>query len=480
MPVEITILSGSRRAAQVHLDTDEFQVGTTPGCTVAFDAALDPAAAGQSATFALREDGWWLTNTGSKEMLVNHLPIAGRHRLRSGDIVRLSSEGPDFSFAIVPPRKPVPSQIAGQPAEVRNPVVSEVAASAAGDRRRPRMAILALSGAAAVALCCLAFWLLTRDSGTAKEAVASAEVESPAPSVSSAATSAVAMPEQSAQQPAAAVIQARRGAPDQSESAPPEPPVQGDTSAVPGAFDQVLDSVALLTVEHPQGAASWPFGTACVIRENALLTTATVALELAKFRRAGWKVWAMGKAANGKQAIDDVRVHVGYVKAADNREEQIYFDLALLTPHGNLEHLCPLADLAESDEVESGFPVACVGIPHEGDLMNRFDEFKPEVILGKVFVVTALQPSPSAPRLIHVQAQLPRNMYGSPLVNKQGHLLGVYAESTPEGADLRLHYFLQLGGLTSGSLDQDRPELWIAPPLGEDVKTSTPGPGERP
>ena len=54
-------------------------------------------------------------------------------------------------------------------------------------------------------------------------------------------------------------------------------------------------------------------------------------------------------------------------------------------------------------------------------------------------------PSSGAPLLLHLAGTLPKNIYGSPLVNAAGHIVGVYAEKAqPTGADtvagLELHY----------------------------------------
>jgi hypothetical protein len=99
MAVEIQILSGARQGERLVLEGRELRVGSDRNCEVFFDAARDPAVQGRSAVLHLRDDGWYLHSTGG-QVWVNQQPVARSTRLRSGDIVRMSESGPDFSFGI--------------------------------------------------------------------------------------------------------------------------------------------------------------------------------------------------------------------------------------------------------------------------------------------------------------------------------------------------------------------------------------------
>jgi len=99
MAVEILILSGARQGERLVLSATEFRAGAEPDCAVYFDPRVDAGAAGRSVCFRLLEDGWYATAAGS--VLINQQVIAGPTRIRSGDIVRMSERGPDFSFSIV-------------------------------------------------------------------------------------------------------------------------------------------------------------------------------------------------------------------------------------------------------------------------------------------------------------------------------------------------------------------------------------------
>ncbi|MBN1910834.1 MAG: hypothetical protein JW818_13900 [Pirellulales bacterium] len=100
MRVDIQILSGARQGEHVVLDVDRFRVGDQRDCEVRFDPARDAAARGHAATIQRDDDGWRIRNTGTGDVLVNHEPVFGNTRLRSGDVVRMSENGPDFSFTI--------------------------------------------------------------------------------------------------------------------------------------------------------------------------------------------------------------------------------------------------------------------------------------------------------------------------------------------------------------------------------------------
>ncbi len=100
MAVEILILSGVRQGERVVLDATNFRVGTNPDCAVFFDPLLDTTTANRSASFRLMEDGWYIVHT-TGTILINHRAVTGPTRIRSGDVVRMSESGPDFSFRIV-------------------------------------------------------------------------------------------------------------------------------------------------------------------------------------------------------------------------------------------------------------------------------------------------------------------------------------------------------------------------------------------
>lgn len=101
MPVEITILSGSRQGEQFYLDQNSIRVGDSHGDDLRFDVSQDPSAAGREVELHFEEDGWRIRNLGSRSALINHQSVDSGQPLRSGDIIRLSEDGPDFSFTVL-------------------------------------------------------------------------------------------------------------------------------------------------------------------------------------------------------------------------------------------------------------------------------------------------------------------------------------------------------------------------------------------
>lgn len=101
MAVGITILSGARRGEELAFDQPEFRVGGDPACEIFFDPQQDPAVRGRQALFRLGDDGWYVKSAGGGPLLVNQRQVEASTRLRSGDVVRLSPDGPDFAFKLL-------------------------------------------------------------------------------------------------------------------------------------------------------------------------------------------------------------------------------------------------------------------------------------------------------------------------------------------------------------------------------------------
>ena len=106
MAAEIRILSGARKGERLVLDATEFRVGAERQCQVYFDPRLDPAAQHRSVLLRRTNDGWLVSSIGSGEVLLNQAPIVRETRIRSGDLVRLSDRGPDFSFSFAITNQP--------------------------------------------------------------------------------------------------------------------------------------------------------------------------------------------------------------------------------------------------------------------------------------------------------------------------------------------------------------------------------------
>src|SRR5512138_254502 len=101
MAVEFLILSGSRQGERLVLEGEQFRVGDEPACELFFNPAADPPARGRMLLFRHSDDGWSVLPIGAPGMLLDHDPLSEARSIRSGQVVRMSADGPDFSFRLV-------------------------------------------------------------------------------------------------------------------------------------------------------------------------------------------------------------------------------------------------------------------------------------------------------------------------------------------------------------------------------------------
>jgi hypothetical protein len=105
----------------------------------------------------------------------------------------------------------------------------------------------------------------------------------------------------------------------------------------------------------------------------------------------------------------------------------------------------------------------------EAEPLTRFDNVTPTYHNAKIFMVTHRGDTTSSadvsPRLLSLVGALPKNAYGSPIVNEQGQVLAVYVEKADLSDDKllanladRYHYALCLDSLAG--LLVDSPPAW--------------------
>ena len=93
------------------------------------------------------------------------------------------------------------------------------------------------------------------------------------------------------------------------------------------------------------------------------------------------------------------------------------------------------------------------------------------MVRGKLFVITSLPPSPGGPRLLHVRMTMAAKVYGAPVFNEAGRVVGVFAESAAPAAEqaegeLNLHYVPVVDPLLIRAWLEQRDEtLWVPPTL---------------
>ena len=495
MAVEIFILSGSRRGERLVLDFEQFHAGATPRCKVYFDPQRDPPAQDREAMFRLEGDGWYLHRTGSGEILVNHDVVRGRQRLRSGDVVRMSESGPEFSLAFVarpsgspavpepllplPPAMPVASEPAVPimpplpatpvpPLPVVEPAaVARSAQPARGMGEAGRTLLLIGGGAGICVVCLIAAKLLLTPAAPPRAPVA---LDAPTPGPVANSTTEV-QPAASSRL-ASSQAEAKNAKSDQTETAEKD---QKKTSVTkesapdwPALVSKLKGAVLLVHVElaAPAGASAWPHATCCAVGEHTLLTSASMALDLSKFRQDGFKVWAVDPEAGTRLEVREIRVRRDFGAMKDKSVEQNSANLAFLEVEGKLTKTVPLATAKELGELEEGLPIACVGFSHQGTKVTRHDHFEPRLTLGKVFLVKSPPPhSPDGPRSLDLMAPMPANSYGSPLVDSQGRLLAVYltSASAAESGGLKDLHFAAVAStqLINGWLRDRDEKIWV-------------------
>jgi hypothetical protein len=512
MAVGITILSGARQGDRIEFDLPEFRAGGGRGCQVFFDPDRDREARGCEALFRLDDDGWSLKNLGGGELLVNDRPVRGNTRMRSGDVVRLSPLGPDFSFHLLarlsaattastqlplaaPPGPMVPATAPSksepergwQPRRVDETLATDDEHLADDQRRRPtaNQVILAFVGSAVLVLLLLVGFDTWRDGRPAAVAPLVGDGDEKAAGIRE--ESAVESPNRQTADADQSRLETQEKSGDESPHSKDDDEPATPTAATPrdkwdAVCDPLREAVFLLVVEEPKTQPQWPFATATAIGGDTLLTGATVAVELARFRQRGWKLWAINQVSATRMEIADERVHAGFERAGGKPDRQIYADLGLLTLTGNHPHTAPLAtgaDLDELDELDRGQPVACLAIVHDGEPINRFQSYRPEVTRGKVFAITSLPPSPGGPLLLHVRMTLAAKVYGAPVVNEAGRVLGVFAESAPPPADKPaaksdLHYVPVVDpALVRAWLERHDEALWVHPTVPPEPTAET-------
>ena len=221
--------------------------------------------------------------------------------------------------------------------------------------------------------------------------------------------------------------------------AEPEPPPQPAARPWEAVETALHPAIWLLQVEHATNGRRWPFGTATAIGDKTLLTAATAAVELEKFRQQKFRIYAVRPALSDRPErnveVKGSRVYVGFARSAEKPEQVPYFDLALLSVSEAVPETAPLAAPAELAALEPGLPIAWYGFGHDGQVITKFQSYAPQLVGDRVFLLTALDPqAPGSPRGLHFKAPLPANGFGGPVVNEAGHIVAVYSSSTDPGA----------------------------------------------
>jgi hypothetical protein len=275
-------------------------------------------------------------------------------------------------------------------------------------------------------------------------------------------------------QDGAAIDKSGQKASPQSESAEPRIGATPRTIPEPAAdawtaiAEQIRGAVLALAAEDPNGLGTWSLGTATAIRGDTLLTTASVATHLESMRRDGWKLWAISPEQQIRVEITQVVVHVGYVRSSEKPEQQLFFDLAIVSVGGNLPRACPVAAADELARLDQDSRLGCLALSHGGDNepepIGRFDRLNPELTRGKIQRIDRLSADPAAPRLLLLPGSMPPGAWGSPLFNEQGKIIAVCTEAAQKSATgrMRLNFAPTVEAVSHWLRSQDN-SVWVPP-----------------
>lgn len=438
-----------------------FRIGRGDACALRFEGAAAKYSSWEHAEFRVDgHGGVSVTDLGSSNgTYVNGERITDPTALAPGDTVQIGTKGPRLHVLELPV-----CSVGVSPASPRSGGVSHAAVPAA----RPQIAPLYVAIAAG-ALLGTAGLFLFRGGKSDPPAAVPAKPTSPdqlAPG-SSGNPPAEKRPELPPFNPSPA-NPPNEPADEQSRpvSPPPSPPSPADPWAAAKA--SALPAYRLLVVEDPKTQTAWPYMGAVVVAPRALLTTAEVGVELAKFRQREMTIKAVRDSQDTGTAIDKVRIHTAYQKATP--EEQLFFDLALISTAGDLTGTAAQPSAADLAAIERGLPLACPATIHSGDPIDRFQQLSPEWQTGKLFAVTALSSEAGAPRLLQVRGVLSDKSSGSPIFNDRGELVALYCEAAPDDGggrpDRALHYakliepkLIELG------LSKSENSIWVEPDI---------------
>ncbi len=443
MAVEILILSGARQGARLVLDGKQFRVGTEPDCEVFFDPQHDPSAKDRAALLQLEDGGWHIHSIDNGELTVNQQTVTGSRSLRSGDVVRLSAMGPDLCFRLVPHAAEIPKKSSEFPDRQDGPSPAIVPRPGVSPRE-----VTVASPSAALASSPVPMvptspnpwtkWVLAGLGGCLVAVVLWRVVQPlPAPQVT------IQLGEKSAESMKGdgniGKTETEAIPPKSKTSEPPapksSPPVKPTPPAAENPLVQLRDAVYLVEVE--KAGRFWPCATCVAVGKETLLTSAREAMQLAAWREnEGFKVWVTNPMLGIKKEIREIRLHGVFATLAEKPNDWIYFNLALLSVEGDLPKIAPLASNDELEELKEDTAVSCLGFTHEDKKTLAARQFRPELFQGNIFLTTVAKDLPGQPRLLHIKAKIPQNVYGSPILDEKGRVVGVYgAAALPADQD---------------------------------------------
>jgi len=455
MPVEIAILSGAQQGGRWATDASRIVVGDAAACDICFDGDLDPGARGKRGVLVFHDDGWRFENHGAGSWLVNQTAImAGRDcRLRSGDVVRVSEDGPDLRFTIFTAREfstsiennarshdttpaPLPASAPEptQPAELPSPP----AAAAVG---MPRTAVLAAGFVFVLGLAFgLGYWPTRTATPVAVSGSAATGAEEsdedtdddrePKPDSS---TIPDPDPLQSEDVPSPTAATAIR---DQDLISAKESNEKPSVPPDPGAIQsQVADAMVYLVVEIE--GQKLPVCCGWAAAPNLVVSTAGPIAVLAEMQEKGQAVFA----AYGDQnpsfvPVDELIVHPLFDKGQANAPASRAHNVGVATLKASLPKHCELELASALQKPATGMPLAVVAyaLTTEPDLVpfNVLEPPRLQSLLVRIVGLETLAGATGGLPLLRLEEDAPRGMEGAPVFTAAGKVIGVLGGSAED------------------------------------------------
>ncbi|HQU44613.1 MAG TPA: FHA domain-containing protein [Pirellulales bacterium] len=428
-----------------------FRVGRADSCALRFEGQAAKYSSWEHAEFSVDDEGGaYVTDLGSSNgTYVDGLRIAEAKPLWIGAVVQIGTKGPKLEvLELTPPARPgIAVSVSG-----KRPAAN-------WQRRGPLIGL-------AVALLVIFGFFLTRKGGNAQPRP---EPIKPQPAHEELAENGGGQRKKPEPVNPPVIPPAK---PTEEDPKPPAPP-PSPPDPWKAAKEAALPSYRLIAIENPKAETTWPYAGAVVIAPQALLTTADVGVELARNRQRGMNIKVLRDSQDSGVPVDRVRVYALFQAAPP--DDQLYFDLAILSTTERLDGVATLAEPAELAAIEQVQPLACVAIDHTGEPINRFEPLAPKWQIGKVFAVMRHSAEAGAPRVLYLRGTFSDRFMGSPIFNDQGRLVALYCEPGADEAgqpERTLHYakliepqVIQLG------LSRSDDPLWVAPEIPPEPPT---------
>jgi hypothetical protein len=458
-----------------------FRVGRADTCALRFEGELAKYASWEHAEFSVDRRGVnYVSDLGSSNgTYVNGERISERTPLAVGTVVHIGSKGPRLDVLELSPCG------AGDP-----PVVQNCGAGVPPARQKHAVGVPPSAATATTTAAGPATWL-QRNGLAVGLAVALVVVvaivalrKEAAPEPAPAAQAQMLDGDNSTQQQSARSVQTEK---DDSEGAsrpsvtPPivQPPVTEPKPSpeVPQPNQNQARAFAayrLIVAEDPQSHKSHPGPGAIAVADHTLLTTATLAVELAKMvHEKKYALKAVNPADGTSVAIRDLRVHPLFQKR--DPAEQLFFDAALLYTDEPLTNVAELATGDELEQLEMAQHLTCIAADHDRTPLEVVEELVPTAHQGIILKPHFLGGQPRAgdvPGLLTLFGRFQDWYFGSPIINSHGHLVAMYCEPTADD-ESDTHFAKVIDPeLIKGGLNRPESSLWV--PITTASKTKEP------